>query len=153
MSEETFSIEIPSDDEGFVGVQCPHCDERFKLRVDEYQEEEPGTLTCSLCGMTADASAFLARDDVREVAQAQAVNLVREHLDKTLKKLERDTRGSKHFQFKRDRKSTRKEPVPKLREFTDGAVANLPCCDRHVKVDPSAASSVLYCPYCSQVVA
>lgn len=153
MPEETFRIEIPSDDEGFFSVQCPHCEDRFKLRVDEYKEESPGTVTCALCGMKADASSFLFRDDVQEVAEAEAVNLVREHLDKTLKKLERKTRGSKHFQFKRGKKPMRKEPVPELREFTDLAVADLPCCDCHVKVDPSAASSVLYCPYCSQVVA
>lgn len=149
--KETLSIEIPTDDEGYFSVQCPHCEDLFKLHLGEYEAEDPGTLTCSLCGMGAETSTFLFRDDVREVAEAEAVNLVREHLDKTLKKLERETRGSRHFQFKRSR-PMRKESVPELREFADLAEADLPCCDRHVKVDPSTASSVLYCPYCSQVV-
>lgn len=150
--EETFSIEIPADDEGYFRLQCPHCDDEFKLRADEFEAEEPSELTCALCGMQGNASVFIAREDVQEVLRAEAVNRFREHLDDMFKDLERETRSSDFIQFER-KGQMKKEDVPELREFSDLAVVDLPCCDRHAKVDPSAASSVVYCSYCSQILA
>jgi hypothetical protein len=31
MSEQLFTINLSGDEDGFISLQCPFCDERFKL--------------------------------------------------------------------------------------------------------------------------
>lgn len=148
---ETFRVELPADDEGYFRVRCPHCGAEPMLRVREFKAEDSVDLTCPVCGMKGPTPEFLLRDDVREVIEKKAINLVRDRVEDMFTELERDTRNNEFVQFKNSNSPDR-ENVPELREFADLAEADLPCCQRHVKVDPATAASAVYCPYCGQVV-
>lgn len=147
--EIKISVELPQDADGFFSCQCPHCGDRFKLRADEFHEEDPLELACAICGMMASSDEFKFTDEVREAAIAKAKNSVVDLVDDMLDNMEKSLRHGP-IQFKR-KGHKRKEPPPKLREFVDLADAELPCCETHVRVPLSVAASTLYCPYCFNI--
>lgn len=147
--EIEISVELPQDADGFFSCQCPHCGDRFKLRADEFQEEDPRELACAICGMMAPADEFKFTDEVRRAAIAKAKNVVADHVEDMLDDMQRGLRHSP-IQFKK-KGGPKRVPPPKLREFVDLADAELPCCEAHVRVPPSVATSTLYCPYCFNI--
>lgn len=147
--EIEISVELPQDADGFFSCQCPHCGDRFKLRADEFQEEDPRELACAICGMMASADEFKLTDEVRQAAIAKAKNAVADLVDDMLDDMERRLRHGP-IQFKK-KGGPKKERPPRLREFVDLADAELPCCEAHVRVPPSVATSTLYCPYCFNI--
>jgi hypothetical protein len=38
MSDSTFEISIPADNDGFVLLQCPYCGEFFKITPDGFKD-------------------------------------------------------------------------------------------------------------------
>ena len=49
-----FSFTIQGDSEGYVTFLCPFCGSEFKLRADEYQNDDKPfeDLFCPYCGLT-----------------------------------------------------------------------------------------------------
>lgn len=96
MCYETIEIALPSDEEGMVGRECPSedCRRYFKLR--------PGTgldtriCHCPYCGKEGDSGDFHTEDQI-EYAKTVALRDILEpeldRLERSLKSLERDTRG------------------------------------------------------------
>lgn len=148
---ETITVELPLDEDGFFSCQCPHCGDRFKLRADEFQAQEIDVLTCAICGLAGPADVFKMTDQVRKMAARKAQHLMADLIDEWADDMEREFRHGP-IQFKKDR-SPRKKPLPKLREIVDLADTDLPCCDANLRVPVSIATSTLYCPYCSNILA
>lgn len=144
--EHSFELELPADDEGFVSFACPHCAGRFKLRAAEYEEFAQNPLYCPLCGLSADTSEFLTKD-AEQVIEDHATNLANDLVHEMFKRLERQSRGSKGFQFKAGPRP-KKKPITQIHEVTDLAVVDLRCCGLAAKVPASDALAVVYCPYC-----
>ena len=46
MSEIVFQIDIPSDDDGFVTLQCSFCNSRFKLTTADFQSDDVIYIFC-----------------------------------------------------------------------------------------------------------
>lgn len=46
MADKIIQISIPADEDGFVSFECPHCEQRFKLRADEFEESDIINLFC-----------------------------------------------------------------------------------------------------------
>lgn len=149
--DETISVELPLDEDGFFSCQCPHCGDRFKLQASEFQEQGATELACAICGLTAPADVFKLTDEVREVVMGKAQHLIADLLDDWADDMERKFRRGP-IQFRKGR-GVKKKPLPKLREIVDLADANLPCCEAHVRVPVSIAISTLYCPYCFNILA
>ena len=40
MNDDTFTVKIQGDSEGYVSFECPYCGSEFKLQADEFQNEE-----------------------------------------------------------------------------------------------------------------
>lgn len=145
---ESVELSIPADDEGYVSFACPHCDHRFKLSAAEVMERDPEELCCPLCGLSDGAEQFHT-PEVLEAAQQHVENMVADLLNGFTHNLERSFRGSKNIQFKRG-KPIPKQQVNELRETPDFLVAEFSCCASTAKVPPSAAISLVYCPFCGQ---
>jgi transcription elongation factor Elf1 len=146
MTDKTWTIGIPADDEGYIALRCPHCEADFKLLASDLQQLEEPELFCASCGLSHDASLFLLHPDVQDVVQRQAENLMADLINEFSSGLERSLRGSKHVKFTAGRMA--KKPVPELRAITDLAEAELPCCETTVKVRLDQAASIFYCPFC-----
>jgi transcription elongation factor Elf1 len=144
--EHGFELELPADDEGFVSFECPHCGGRFKLAAAEYEECEPDSLYCPMCGLSSETGGFLT-PEAEQAIQAHADNLVNEMLHNVFKGLERKSRGKQLVTFKAG-PPPKKKPVPGIYEVPDMAIAELRCCGLSVKVPASDALAVVYCSYC-----
>ena len=66
------SIDIPTDNDGYVLLQCSLCHEHFKVTPTDYQDEGVPWLYCPNCGLIAEN--YLT-DDVIELALDIAQNL------------------------------------------------------------------------------
>jgi hypothetical protein len=90
------TIEIPPDEHGMVGRECPECKEYFKLKLGTGLLDIE-TTTCPYCEVQSDSSEFLTEAQ-REYAISVAANKVLgptlRKFKRSLKKLERSTRGS-----------------------------------------------------------
>ena len=123
MSEEmVFQISVPTDEEGFVLLECPLCGELFKLNPSDYQ------------------------DDVIELGLAMAENYANDLIMKELKKFEKKIKGS--ISFKVSKKPNRKPELPVMLTIEAFEKKIYPCCKKEVKLKPILKMSGSYCPYC-----
>jgi hypothetical protein len=94
-------VTLPVDDEGMYGRQCPSCDQYFKLKPGTGLQDII-TSACPYCEYRSDTGDF-ATDAQIEYAKSVAVNQVLgpslRELQRSLKELERKSRGSL-IQFK-----------------------------------------------------
>lgn len=139
-----FEIEIPTDSEGFVLLQCPLCGEFFKLTPSDIKADDVLEIWCPNCGLKSDN--YLT-DEVKELALRKVKNYIEKNLHDAMKKLERETKN-KPMSFKV------KNQVPQVFEppivpVTDPLkVEDYPCCKRPAKISPSLKLTGSYCPFC-----
>jgi hypothetical protein len=78
-------VSIPSDEHGFLGRQCPSCQQIFRVDADEYKAlPDDLELWCVYCGHHQDHSDFMTRqqhDRVMRVAHDLGVQIVGQALD------------------------------------------------------------------------
>jgi hypothetical protein len=146
MSDIKKKIEIPSDSDGFITLECPYCNSRFKLTVDFLEERPIIDLFCPCCGLKHDPSNFLLmREDVSEQVEIVAHNIVADLLNQFSANLQRNI-NSKSVKFKAG------SPIPSeaeksLWEREEMEDLTLKCCDVRVKVK-YPQHDCIYCPEC-----
>lgn len=143
MDDFTIDISIPSDDDGFVLLQCPKCGEYFKLPPSDIESDEVVDIHCPLCGLISES--FLT-NDVIELAKAKAVNVALGEFYKEMKKIERQTRNSM-FSIKMD-KYEEDEEIPIKSTIDSMEIVNFECCNRKAKIRHLVNYCGCYCPYC-----
>ena len=142
--DEVIAIEIPADEDGFILFECPKCNEQFKVRPQDYEDDGVAEIWCPSCGLTSES--YLT-EDVVELAKAKLINAAMDELHKGFKKLERRTHGEA-VSFKAG-KNPKHEVENRLEAKIDALeVVKLECCGREVKIPPLDLSSVYYCPFC-----
>lgn len=146
MSEESLSISVPADNDGFVSFNCPHCEKRFKLLVADYESDDVINLFCPACGLPDQASEFISKE-AKEAAIALAKNLLMGKVDEMFKGLEKSFRGSSSIQMKRTG-GLPMEPEKVLTEENDLERVHFACCKRDIKIHMIEKAGVIYCPYC-----
>lgn len=83
MTEKTIRIDLPTDSDGFLPRQCPHCEQRFSIHGDSYEQGRYLNLRCPYCGMIEEFDEFLTEEQA-EYSQATAQNEAREMAAKEL---------------------------------------------------------------------
>ncbi|WP_258106146.1 hypothetical protein [Christensenella minuta] len=149
MSEINLSFTIQGDSEGYVTFECPYCSSEFKLRADEFQnDEEPfDELYCPYCGLSKMPNDFYT-EEVIEKAKAIATNYMIEELNKTFGKMQRDLARNNGV-IKMSYKPLTKVYVKEIEDKdTIETIFECSCCNRHVKVLYCAGVSKIFCPYC-----
>ena len=146
MADQVFTMSIPSDDDGFVSLQCSFCNERFKLTVEDFEEEDLVSIFCPYCGLSGEGSEFLT-DEVLEQAQVIAENYLKSIINDFTKDLEKSFRGNKGISFKAGKKLPIEEDKT-LFEPEDMEVVTPNCCELPIKVRPSGTLTGVYCPFC-----
>ena len=140
----SFEIPIPSDDEGYVLLQCPTCGTYFKLTPSDAQDEGVLHLFCPSCGLAGES--FLT-EDVLNLALAKAKNAAMDYIHTEFKKLERQTRkGLVQFKAGRPPKHETEDPIRSGIEAME--VASFLCCRRTAKIKPLLKMTGCYCPFC-----
>lgn len=146
MSDVVFQISVPSDNDGFITLQCPFCSDRFKLTVEDFEREDLIDIFCPYCGLRHEPSCFLT-DEVIEQAQVVATNHAKSLINQFSKDLEKKFKGKQHISFKAG-KSLEMENDKILFEREELEVTNLDCCQFTVKTRPLSKETGIYCPCC-----
>lgn len=144
---ESVNISIPSDDEGFVSFQCPHCNERFKLLVNEVQEDDVIQLFCPKCGLLGEPNSFIT-DDVIDHANTVIENIASEMINDFVKNMGKSFRNNKNISFKPGKKLDIEHPKSLYEKDNDFEEHKFKCCDKQAKIKKSSSYGYIYCPYC-----
>lgn len=146
MSEIVFKINIPSDNDGFVTLQCYFCSGRFKLTTEDFQSDDVIYTFCPYCGLQNEGNELLT-DEVLEQVHIIAQNYMNSIINEFADGLEKSCRGNKHISFKRGKK-LEMEDDKVLFEREEMEIVQPTCCRRSVKTNPLEASLGIYCPFC-----
>ena len=110
MEETHFEIRIPCDDDGFILLRCPHCNELFKLTAENIESDETLDIHCPSCGLSANN--FLTQD-VIDLALAKTSNYAMDAITQQLQALaKKNSSGLVRFEVKANRE---REPEPPIR--------------------------------------
>jgi hypothetical protein len=143
MSDIKVQIEVPVDEDGFLELQCPFCNESFKLDVDEVQSEDVVGIFCPYCGLTSDVQEFYT-SEVLENLQIKANNIAIEMLNDGLRKIEKESKGLLKVKEKHTLESEKTLYV----KSNDFEPVTFNCCGKSTKVSYGKGTTVVYCPYC-----
>lgn len=145
MSEVIFKIDVPSDDDGFITLQCPFCMGDFKLTTEDFQSDDVINIFCPYCGLQNEGNEYLT-DEILEQAQIIAQNYVNSTINDFMSGLEKSFRGNKHISFKAGKK-LKMEDNKVLFEKEEMDMITPSCCKRPVKTK-LLESGAVYCPFC-----
>lgn len=93
-----FKVDIPIDDDGHFGRECPGCEQHFRVALEDYDAlPDDLRLWCVYCGHHEDHSEFMTQqqhDRVMRAATDYAMQMVGQTLDRTFGSVARRSRGS-----------------------------------------------------------
>lgn len=144
MSTTIGTIQIPTDEDGFVLLQCPLCGTFFKLSAKEMESDEVIEIFCPSCGLKS--RSYLTQDVIK-TALAKATNYMLDAVHEGFKKLERNF-NNQYVEFSAGPKP-KHEIEGKVHLGIDALdIEKYPCCEREVKIDSILLLCGSYCPYC-----
>ncbi len=83
-------VEIPADEDGYIGRRCAACQGMFRMLPTEFNALPPeARLTCPYCGFDGDRNAFITeaqRERLRAAAAAVGEQYLHDEVDKMLKR-------------------------------------------------------------------
>lgn len=141
MSDVVFTVDIPTDDEGYVLFRCPKCGEYFKVKPKDYNADEIKEIYCPQCGLTSDS---YITSDVIELGFAMVENYAMDMIEDAFKHM---GNKSSAVQFEVN-KANRKEENPIRSTIDDMEIVEFPCCRRTAKIRYILNYSGSYCPFC-----
>ena len=144
MSDVTFEISIPADNDEYCLMQCPTCGEFFKLTPSDYEDDGILEIWCPACGIVG---VNYITEDVMELALAKAQNYANDLIYNEMKKLEKSFKGGA-VSFKAGKKP-KSEPENLVRAGIEAlSIVLYTCCKRNAKIKPLLQITGCYCPFC-----
>lgn len=143
-----FEIRIPSDEDGFLLLQCPKCGDYFKLTASDINDVSTLQIWCSTCGLVS--SSYLTKDVIEigmRLVHNHAVDLA-EQFTKNINNMSRDSSFIK-MSAKHDMKKETIDPI--VARVKNLEVVEYPCCQKEAKINPSVAFAGGYCPFCGEM--
>jgi RNase P subunit RPR2 len=77
------SIDLPTDDDGLLPRQCPHCSEAFGINLGMFEQNHYLNLRCPVCGWIAEFDKFHTGDQM-EFGRSVSSNEVRRQIENEL---------------------------------------------------------------------
>lgn len=96
-NDYSVSVPIETDDRGFLGRECPECEQYFKLKLGTGLETS--SCRCPYCEFDGDISDFATQDQVDYATSIAMGDIQRNLLDPMIRKLDRDIRRSTQNSF------------------------------------------------------
>lgn len=140
-------ITIPTDEDGFVLLQCHICGEYFKLLASEVNDDSTINIWCPYCGLNRKQ---YAPNEVIDTSIKVAENELNEIIYNTFKKLEKETKNSL-IQFKCNKKLELKDVPPIKVRIDNLELQNYKCCNSMAKIQPISKMCGSYCPICGGI--
>ena len=143
-NELTIEISIPTDDEGYVLLQCEHCGTFFKTTPSDLKDDGILHVFCPSCGLTSDN---YITDDVLELAMKKIKNTENDMVYDVLKGIERHNKSGV-LTFKAGKRPKHESEDP-IRSGIDAMeICTFLCCKRTAKIKPLLKMAGAYCPFC-----
>lgn len=132
MTDWESQVPVPVDGDGFLRRECPTCEREFKwlptknedeataAAGDEDRSEPDPQYFCPYCGVPASVNAWHTKAQVAvamEMVEREVVEPQLEELERTLRDLNRTSRGLIHLEANLERES--RPPAPDLSEIDD----------------------------------
>ena len=93
-----FNVDIPIDEDGYFGRECPTCEQHFRIAHEDYDGlPDDLRLWCVYCGHQDDHSDFMTQQQVERVTRAAsdyAMQMIDQTLDRSFGSMARQSRGS-----------------------------------------------------------
>lgn len=138
------SISIPTDDDGYVLLQCPNCGTFFKATPSDIEDDGILQIYCPSCGLVGET---YITEDVLELAEVMVQNKAMDMIYNEFKKMERQLKkGLVSFKAGKPPKHEPENPIRSGIEAFE--IVTLPCCRRTAKVKPLLKMTGCYCPFC-----
>lgn len=148
MSEKTFEIGIPVDEDGFLEMECDFCKNRFMLHTDTFQDESYLHFFCPVCGLPNGTDTFYCTEVLEKMEQV-AMNYMYAELERTLGKSIK--KFNKNGFVKMTMDIPKSEPEKELYQpVNEYETIELNCCDSSVKVQYFDKEIGIYCPLCGE---
>ena len=142
--EINMTISIPTDDDGYVLLQCEHCGTYFKATPSDLKDDGVLHIFCPGCGLI---SVNYITEDVLELAVKMVTNAVNDMIYNEFKKMERHSKkGIITFKAGKRPKHENEDPIHSGIEAME--ICNFPCCKRTAKIKPLLKMTGAYCPFC-----
>ena len=146
MSDEFHvTISIPTDDEGYILLQCEHCGTFFKATPSDIEDDGILHLFCPSCGLSSEN---YVTEDVMELAMKMAQNKVNDMIYDMFKDLERHNRRNSMIKFKAGKRPKHEAEEPIRSSIEALEIISFPCCRRTAKIKPLLKMTGAYCPFC-----
>ena len=138
------TISIPTDDDGYVLLQCPNCGTFFKATSTDIKDDGILDLFCPSCGLIG--KNFIT-EDVFKLANTMITNKTMDIIYEECKKIERQfCKGPIKFKAGKPPKHELEEPIRSGIEALE--IVSFPCCKRTAKIKPILKITGCYCPFC-----
>lgn len=144
MNDIKIEISIPTDNDGFILLQCQLCGEFFKLTPGDAKADDVIEIWCPSCGLKSEN--YLTAN-VIELAMKMTENIGMDMIFKEMKKMERQIKGS-GVTFKAGKKPRPKAENPIISGIESLEIQKYNCCKRQSKIKPIVKLSGSYCPFC-----
>jgi len=136
---DNLKISVPLDNDGFVSLQCPFCQDLFKITGTDFEADDIYHLYCPYCGLVSEDG--FHSDDVLEHAMTVIGN---DTIDKIAKSFKKACSNNKYVKFESKANSPKHPKI--LIEPTDMQEFNLKCCKKSIKIKYRVNG--IYCPFC-----
>lgn len=144
-----FKIQIPTDEKGFVGRECPepNCEGYFKVMFGTGLEEEGLPCHCPYCGFESPMDQFWTKEQL-DYIQSIVAGKVKDHVFKELKKHEFDHKPKGQFGIGVSMKVQRPAPVL-VRHYREQSLETEAVCD-NCSLHYAVFGVFAFCPDCGQ---
>ncbi len=145
---DVMTISIPSDDDGFILLQCSYCGEFFKLTANDLENDEILNVYCPSCGLISNS--YLTNEVVK-LAMTKANNYAMDLIYDVFKDLEKESRKSS-IRIKAGNRPKHEYESPIVSGIEAMEITEFPCCRKNAKIKPLLKFSGCRCPFCGDVV-
>lgn len=137
-------ITIPTDNDGYVLLQCERCGEYFKITPSDIEDESILWLFCPMCGMTSES---YVTEDVMELAVKMVKNYAIDTIYSALKPLEKTSKKSP-IKIKIGKKPKKEYESPISAGIDSLVIQEYKCCSKTAKIHPLLKVAGSCCPFC-----
>lgn len=146
MSDEFYmTVSIPTDNEGYILLQCEHCGTFFKATLSDIEDDGVLHIFCPSCGLINEN---YVTEDVIELAMRMIKNKVNDIIYDAFKDLERHNKRNSIIKFKSGMRPGHETEEPIRSGIEALEIANFSCCRRTAKIKPLLKMTGAYCPFC-----
>ncbi|MDO4649432.1 MAG: TFIIB-type zinc ribbon-containing protein [Eubacteriales bacterium] len=144
---DVISIPIPTDDDGYILLQCSYCGEFFKLTGDDIESDQILNVYCPSCGLISEN---YMTDEVVNLAMTKAQNYAMDLIYDAFKEMERSTRKGP-LQIKAGKRPDHEHESPIRSGIEALEITEFPCCKRTAKIKSLLKFTGCRCPFCGVI--